>query len=437
MDKKRQLKSDPIQRYLIAQAIPVKTEVISPPASELKLCIVIPAMAEREDIGPVLDSLEKGNQRLAEAEVIVIINNPEDASTDVISENKATLQYLRSRTSRGLKVIAVDCASAGRALEKEKAGVGLARRLGMDLALQRLYESGNAQQATIAGLDADSPVAPGYIDTLLEIFATTQQPLGGVCAYAHPIPEHPGLAEAIVNYELWLRYFELGLRLSGSLFAYTTIGSCLIVSAYGYALADGMPIKTVGEDFYFWQKLVKVNGLSALPKLHKAVVFPKVRVSERLPFGTSRAMYKYLDENYQGYKQVEPPEAFFTLRKFIHIIPDIYRFQDNNLEELSLEMRCFLQEEGAWTLFAKLRTTYPSPDHFSLAAQQWFDGLRSIRYIHYYTGMNQRAWILDALREVLRDLGQEHVVADLPNTSADQPDWKVMRAWLKRLREIR
>jgi hypothetical protein len=428
--------SSQIERYLTKQAILKSEENLYSPALCLKLCVVIPALAEREHIGEVLDSLEKGSQRLDEAEVIVLINNPENAAAEVVAENQATMIDLQSRTSGGLNILAVDRASEGRAMDKKKAGVGLARRLGMDLALQRLHSTGNAPQAAIACLDAESPVAPGYIDAVLSTFAGASQPLGALCTYAHPLPEDTALVEAIVSYELWLRYYEFGLHLCGSLFAYTPIGSSMVASAKGYAMADGMPLKAAGEDFYFWQKLVKVNGLTTLPKIQGAKVFPKVRVSDRVPFGTGRAMQRCVQEQYTGYREVEPPEAFFALRTFLQALPDVFYNQEHGLEKLSQEMRSFLQEEGALDVFAKHRATYPSLDHFTLAIQQWFDGLRTIRYINEYSRKTKRVWILEAILQVLVGLGKESLVADLPMTTSEHTDWNIMQQWLERLRQL-
>jgi hypothetical protein len=424
-----------ILRYLEKHALssPQRIELPAPDAA-LKCCIVIPCLAELGNIDRVLSSLERGSNRLCEAEVLVVINNPTGADQVTLSNNLETLKELRHRPMESLSVHALDYASPGASLPPGQAGVGLARRLGMDLALQRLLESGNAAQGIVACLDADSPVEPGYVDSLLKSFAGDHPPLGAICSYEHPIPDDPALAQAIIAYELWMRYFELGLLLAKSPFSYPTIGSCLVASARGYALADGMPPRQAGEDHYFLQKLAKVSGPKPIGRIRTTVVRPEARISKRVPFGTGRAICRCLEEGPHCYLSAEPPVAFFDLRRFFSAFEEGF----SNLEFLrsaaSSHLLAFLETDRAWPILSSIRRNHTHPSRFALALHQWFDGLRIVRYAHACERSFGRTWIFDALAEVLEALGFSSWTSHLPRPEPPVPDLRLQREWLECLR---
>ena len=274
--KTRQALMQSIPDYLKrCSLLPYVGVALPAPEPELKLAVVIPSLAERKNLKPVLDSLAQGSRRLAEAEVLVVVNNAVHADPAVAEDNAGTLQDMLEVRIPGLKVFALDYASPGRALPDSKAGVGLARRVGLDAALARLWQAGNAKRSAIACLDADSPVAPGYLDALLEVFDSDDPPVAGICAYTHPEPEDRRLAESATYYELWLRYLEYGLRIARTPYAYQTVGSCLAVSALGYAQVSGMEPRQAGEDFHFLRKLIKLSGEKSLARILGARVFPR------------------------------------------------------------------------------------------------------------------------------------------------------------------
>lgn len=428
---------EPIDRYLDRHAlVPPEAQRLLAPVAGLKLCVVIPALAERARLGGVLDSLSVGSARLSEAEVIVVVNQPEDADPDTSANNQASLVELGARPAGSLSLQVLDRASPGSALQTQAAGVGLARRIGMDLALSRLARAGQPDRAAIACLDADSPVAPGYVDALLAAFDRAEPPVGGVCACAHPIPEDPLLGPAILAYETWMRYFELGLRLAGSPFSYPTIGSCLVASAAGYALADGMPERPAGEDFHFAQKLIKVAGRAGLQRLTGALVLPAARRSARVPFGTGRAMLRCADEGLDAFRRVEPPQAFFDLQRWFASFEPGFADPVALRRATSPDLAAFLDAERAWGALERIRDNQPDATHFGLAVHHWFDGLKCVRFVHALERQRGRVWAFDALAQVLAALGLAGRFADLAPPQPPDPPRELLQAWLERLRAL-
>lgn len=115
----------------------------------------------------------------------------------------------------------------------------------------------------IASLDADTLVAPGYLTGIIRKFRNSRV-AGITLAYAHRYEGEECteiLRQAIIRYELYLRYYQQALEYCGHPYAYTCIGSAFAVRAADYVLQGGMNKRQAGEDFYFIQKLISTGGL--------------------------------------------------------------------------------------------------------------------------------------------------------------------------------
>ena len=376
-----------IERYLKDHAEEY-AEKLPDPGRGLRLCIVIPALAERESIGAVLHSLPEKDDRF---EVIIVVNHKEGASAEIVENNAGTVQDISGRA------LVIE-----RVFPDDVAGVGAARRAGMDLALRRLVKAGEPDKSAIACLDADSPVDPGYVEGILAVFGGDRPPAAGICACRHPIPEDEEQAKAIIAYELWLRYMEQGFRFCGSPYAFQTIGSCTVVSPHAYALADGMPRRQAGEDFYFLQKIAKVFGRVVDLDV---VVRPSPRVSDRVPFGTGRAMIRCRDDGPDYYLQAEPPRAFSDLKEFFESSRD--GFADPDRMRASELLGAFIEKHGGWAVLEDIRENSADAEHFAFGVHTWFDSLQVVRYARRCKAEYGGVWILDALAELGFEVGGE------------------------------
>ncbi len=437
-----------IERYLTRLACPPDPlDDIAAPASNLKLCIVIPAMAELDTLPAVLDSLIKNAHRLAEAEVLVVVNAPKNAPPEILANNLETLAILKKHQKNSpLTVHTIDRTSPGRAFSPDKSGVGHARRAGMDIALRRLNSVGNALRTKnkkfdnggiIACLDGDSPVGPGYIDHLLDAFGDKKH-LAGLCRYRHPLPADPDHAFAMVTYELWLRYGELCLRHARSPYAFQTVGSCTVITALGYAMADGMSRKQAGEDFYMLEKLIKVGGPDSIARLDHILVEPAARFSKRVPFGTGVAVSELAADGEIGdvarrrYQFMTPVSAYTELGAFIDALPRAHTNPDALERHLAPTVFAFLDTINGRTAIEKLRKNHASTDQFTRAFHTWFDALRTKQYGHFAREFLQEQWIFDAFSELLGPAN----TADLPRITPENAPLAHQILWLERIRSI-
>ncbi|HEY6008810.1 MAG TPA: glycosyltransferase family 2 protein, partial [Geobacteraceae bacterium] len=246
--------------------------------------VVIPAYAEGDNLFATLASLARNPPELLSGFLtLVVINNRPDAPVADREDNLTTLRRLAAlRGLTSLQLGWVDAATTGRELPPG-GGVGVARKIGLDLALGRLAFDG--PDPLLVCLDADTLVRPDYLPAIVAHFAA--HPGGGaIIPFCHQAGETTGHDEAIVRYELFLRSYVLGLALAGSPYAFHTVGSAMACRASAYVRMGGMNRRVAGEDFYFLQQLHRTVGVAPLTG---TVVFPSARSSHRVPFGTGRS----------------------------------------------------------------------------------------------------------------------------------------------------
>jgi hypothetical protein len=163
--------------------------------------------------------------------------------------------------------------------------VGLARKIGADLATA-LFAAGVLQSPWIHCTDADVSLPVDYFDRT-EAAGEPPFPAALVYDFTHTRQATDGLGDAIDQYEVFLRYLVLGLRYAGSPYAFHTIGSTIVLHADAYAAVRGFPKRVAAEDFHLLAKLAKVGAI--IPLRGEAILLSG-RESERVPFGTGRAM---------------------------------------------------------------------------------------------------------------------------------------------------
>jgi hypothetical protein len=369
--------------------------------------VVIPALAEEADLFSTLETLFSTppgirNQFL----IVVVVNHRAEASASEKENNRRTLRRLGELVPQ-TPLAWVDAAAPWLEIPPSE-GVGTARRIGCDLALERLNWVGNPP--LLAWLDADTPVRSDYFGALLNHFAKAPQG-AAVVPFAHQKGDTAQQQRAIVRYELFLRSYVLGLFLAQSPYAFHTVGSTIVCRADAYVRAGGMNRRVAGEDFYFLQQMAKTCGVAPLSG---TVVFPSARPSARTPFGTGRSVGRQLagEEAVTFYH----PDCFRLLGEWLRAAT-----QDDPIaaaHSISPEISTFLHRERFPQTWEKLRKNNRA-ETLQSAFHQWFDALKTIRLIHYLSaGPFPRCEWAQALRPLLEKTGnslpgQEESALDL------------------------
>jgi len=366
--------------------------------------VAIPALAEFPGLCGTLDDLGACAEA-ARVLVIVVVNHREGADAETIENNRMTLAHLAERSDP----FALAWCDAVLPL---KDGVGLARKIGMDHAAAALLRAGRPH-APILCLDADTRVDAEYLAKALACFSVPRW--GVVFGYAHPL-EGP-LRPAILAYELFLRYCELGLRLAGSPYAYTAMGSAMACTAEAYAASGGMRRKQAGEDFYFLQALAKCGPVERHPDV---VVRPAARVSARVPFGTGRSLGAFTGgaEDYLAYH----PESYRVLDAWLRAAESCIVSERGLSTDAAPEpLRPFLAAEdfgGAWTrIAAQTRAPEKRREQFHC----WFDAFRTLKALHHLRdhGFGRRP-LFEALAAISPACGESARATKLSDNAAQE-----------------
>jgi hypothetical protein len=336
------------------------------PLAELRLIITIPLF--KEDVEYVLDSLEQCQlDNPQEVEVLAIVNQPADRADLRVFHQKQReeLKFRKLKNGIPLRVIsALD-------LEPKQAGVGLARKIVMDEALSRFAKIGH--DGLIVGLDGDCKVSGNYIEALLN--AEKSDLNAASLAFEHPLKSLSFTEQTnIIDYEIWLRYYSKALAWSDFPFHYLTIGSSMAVRASAYAKIGGMNRRKAGEDFYFLHKLMPMPNYNELNDLK---VYPQARISDRVPFGTGRAM-----------AEIEMGKKDFSLVYNALIFKDLKILNKSSslgadaLSKLSF-WKSFLAQEPKFEHSYKALAERSSDETFAKNFYHWWDGFKVLKFVHY------------------------------------------------------
>ena len=373
----------PIAAYLRTRAVSTPWHFQEQPAGQYRGAVVIPCLAEFANLHQTLHSLSRNHpELLAHYMIIVVVNQRGDASPEEHADNLATLAALpKWKMEYDLDHLAwVDAASPGQELP-HKQGVGLARKIGLDLALNHLDYSADP---LLICLDADTVVQPDYLFALERHFAGATAG-GASLPYRHRAADNLEGQAAIDRYELFLRAYVLGLELAGSPWAFHTVGSAMASRASAYVASGGMNRRLAGEDFYFLQQVHKVGGVAPL---EGTIVHPSPRSSHRVPFGTGRAVADILAEG--GNRMLfYRPELFFILGEWLKIVGEHGCADGADLLQkagkVSSHLRGYLEQVGFNAAWDNLQRHNPDPVRLMTAFHGWFDAFRTMRLMHHLT----------------------------------------------------
>ncbi|MBT8145147.1 MAG: hypothetical protein KJO55_10620 [Gammaproteobacteria bacterium] len=369
-----------VERYLARHSYLPAPELPTP-APGLRTVVVIPALAEPDTID-TLDSLLAATPPRHATEILVVVNAADNADAAVREANTLLLQQARTWAKDNEARLTCHVLDY-RDLPAAHAGVGLARKLGMDVALTRLAGTAPAR-GVIVCLDADCTVDANYFNAIESFFAKEADAVAATLHFEHPLQQAPQhLRSAIIDYELHLRCYRHGLTHAGSPYDRYTVGSTIAVRSEIYAQEGGMNRRMAGEDFYFLNKLMQRGPVG---EITNATVFPAARVSQRVPFGTGATMatadskpvltyhpavYKEIRKLLAALKQVAeagPLDATSDGDLTTHLPPEFGPFFD------SMRFDPWLQ---------KTRANVASAAMLADRLRRWLDAFRTMKFIHW------------------------------------------------------
>ena len=200
--------------------------------------------------------------------------------------------------------------------------------------------------------------------------------------FRHRAGGSPEEERAIREYEAYLNDYVENLASAGSPYAFQSIGSAFAVRGSMYVRSGGMKVRRAGEDFYFLQECAKCGEFFAIPEV---LTYPSSRLSGRNPFGTGPALKKLLAG---GDLNRIAPKAFAALRRLLAALdtPGFAAAPEEFMRQIPPECARFLEAERFPETWAKILANTPRDTAARRRAfHRWFDGLRTLRFLHALT----------------------------------------------------
>lgn len=321
---------------------------------------------------------------------IIVINEPDTgrqsrnhlllANVAKRCEIRGEEKHVKHVRYKNLQIIIVERCLPLRALP-EKQGVGLARKMGCDIATAYI-NAGLIRQPWIYSTDADAQLPERYFSDSLASIAKHKKTDKSISALVFNFNHTGGetdTLDATLLYQRCLRYFRDQLRDADSPYAFYTLGSCLALSMEHYCQARGFPKRSGGEDFYMLNKLAKLGAVLSLDDICVAL---QARVSHRVPFGTGPAVRDILEKTVQGIPIRYYDPHIFTELKTLYSHLDML-WENRSISELPEPCVAALQKLGFNDFFSKRQQQDRTLVAFLDSFHCWFDAFRTLKFIHY------------------------------------------------------
>ena len=270
-----------------------------------------------------------------------------------------------------------------------KQGVGLARKIGADLALF-LINCKAVSQHWIYCTDADTHLPTDYFSALINQITegakpgatTTRTTASKTAAAVFPfrhLCDADQIGRATRLYEQRLQQYVDGLQAAGSPYGFHTLGSALAINAANYASVRGFPKRNGGEDFYLLNKAAKTGSIL---NLQGPEILIEARPSNRVPFGTGPAINRLLHEIALDEAQIfYHPRVFKHLQTWLEAMPQTWSKSINDLALPKSTVQA-LDKLGINKAIDSARRQSRSDETYIKHLHTWFDGFRTLRFIH-------------------------------------------------------
>ncbi len=373
----------PLMNDYLNQRTLFPTLIASPPSPGLGLVVVIPCHDE-DQLLRSLQCLENCERPGCDVEIIVVINAAANAPEAVKIKNRETFDLATSWANENPQPHLRFHFLHFDDLPPKHAGVGLARKIGMDEACRRLESAGNPS-GVIACFDADSRCESNYLQALEAHFSDCPKARACSIYFEHPLEGdefEQAVYDAIAAYELHLRYYVHAQRWAGFPHAGQTVGSSMAVRCDAYQQQGGMNRRQAGEDFYFLHKFIPLGNFS---EITATKVIPSPRPSHRVPFGTGKAVGEMLASGDECLTY--HPQSFRDLKALFTSISGLYFLKKEALpdflEGMPESVRQFLDGNDFTRKLAEIQSNTSNEGAFRQRFFRWFDAFLGMKFVHF------------------------------------------------------
>jgi hypothetical protein len=333
--------------------------------------IALPCCNEFDSLPETMKSLEKTAPQ-DYSETLIIVNVNQRASMDR-QNNLATLEWLQNFDTP-LQLAWLNHVN-GSAAYGEKFGVGLARHQACSSGLPFIDN-----QAPVISLDADSPVDPEYLQAIFTYLRENPEFQAGHVNFKHRHCGSEAEKQAVQVYEQHLKQHRQRLEEANSPHAWYAIGSTIVCTKEAYLKAGGYHCRRMaGEDFYLLQQLSKTG--CKISMIEEAFVYPSDRVSDRVPFGTGKAVGDIIETgNWLTYH----PHCYRDLgRLLLAVEENLGEAAGVISEKVPPGCKAWLRERNFEDIWPKLQANARDNEMLLQSFHEWLDAFQTLKLIHH------------------------------------------------------
>lgn len=367
---------------------------------DFDLIVTVPIYNEEiKNLENLLESLLTSYKKEYKIELIFMINEPENEKPEIKEKHLGIVKYLKKKKKEieedNIRLYPLYIFN----IPKKKFGIGKARKILCDEAIRR-FNYIKKEKGIITTLDADCKVKENYFEEVIKNFLNYETEFAHIY-FEHDLEilEDEKLKRGIIYYELFLRFYKNSLIYADYPYVSYTIGSCLAFRADTYAKFGGFKAKRkAGEDFYFVQKIIPHIKFT---EINETAVYPKARVSERVPFGTGKALKEFIEGKEKFYYAI-PFEPFRELKELKFFVKG-----KKSLSEIPEILREYLLKEKIKKRIGIIKNKTRHFKNFVKEFYLWFNLLKAFRFVRFYINKTGKRIILEeSVRELIKEIGK-------------------------------
>lgn len=340
--------------------------------------IIIPAYSEFEYLFNTLNTINNQSSLLIDdLLVVIVINNSNTEDQHIVKNNMKTYNALIKKKYK-FEFIAIDCFSKKFALSNKIAGVGIARKIGMDYCIQY-----SAADSLFCCLDADTIIAADYLKIIDAQFKKLRFSTA-VVNFSHQLNDNPKINAIVMQYEKLLKKIANKINDTGSPYGYVSMGSTIVCSCKAYIAIGGIQPLKATEDFYFLQQLAKYNSIH---KIKNILVYPSARSEQRVYLGTG-----YRIKNFSKNKSFQDldimPDGFHALKLIYNIVDKNWMLSSNKISNLfkSIDLKVYeyMKNNNFIYIFNQIKKNTDNKQQCQNQFNNWFDNLKIYKFLKLY-----------------------------------------------------
>ena len=347
-----------------------------PKKNKYDFVISIPSYCEFDYLFKTLDTINNQDQALLDRTIVsVVVNNSSVSNKNVIADNHATYKRLIN-SSYNFEFVVIDAYSKEKAIDSKKAGVGIARKISIDILLKYMN-----LETIICFLDADTQIPSNYLYQINKSQSDYNWK-SAVVDFNH-LDDEIKTKELIYEYELFLKSTANELEKTGSPYCFVPLGCTMLCRLDGYIAAGGMNVRKAAEDFYFLQELQKNDNIHYIDNIQ---VRPSSRYINRSYLGTSKRMFDVLNNDLDINNLYFSKDKYQVLEKFLKTI---LQSQSISTKLILSEVKKINDRLYIFLLDHKFESVWPSitssknQKQFESQFHKWFDFLKTIKLLKF------------------------------------------------------